>query len=113
MLKDGVSSSEEEGTYIVAKQGQKQEPKVGMTVTATSSTQDAPCGETTISFSKGDKIKITKLKIENGEWYATEDKWKALCFPLRSSDLYIKNAFDKGVVEVDRVFCGPDWKWGD
>jgi hypothetical protein len=61
-------------------------PKVGMKVTATSDKSGAPRGKPTLSFSKGAKFKILKLKEEGGEWYALEQQWKTLWFPLSSTD---------------------------
>jgi ankyrin repeat protein len=93
--------------------GHQQQPKVGMTVTATSSAQGAPCGKKTLSFSEGKKLTITKLEKENGEWYATCTEYDTLWFPLSSTDFTFDQDVSKGVSKDARVVRGPDWKWGD
>ena len=62
------------------------QPKIGMTVKATSDKGGAPSGKPTLAFSKGTKIKIKKLIQENGEWYATGKMFENLWFPLSSTD---------------------------
>jgi hypothetical protein len=66
--------------------GAQGSPSVGMVVTATSTAQGAPRGMKTLSFHKGEQLRITKLQEENGEWYAVGSQWDSLWFPLSSTD---------------------------
>jgi hypothetical protein len=61
-------------------------PQVGMAVTATCGTSGAPKGENPLSFTKGTRLKITKVREENGNWFATGQDYGTLWFPLRSTD---------------------------
>ena len=61
-------------------------PKPGMKVTAISGKSGAPSGKPTLAFSKGEKLTITKVREEKGEWYAVGHKFDTLWFPLNSTD---------------------------
>ena len=57
-----------------------------MKVKITSTIPGAPRGKRSLGFLVGNEFEIAELKEENGEWYATESKYKVLWFPLSSTD---------------------------
>jgi len=57
-----------------------------MKVKITSTIPGAPRGKRSLGFLVGNEFEIAELKEENGEWYATESKYKILWFPLSSTD---------------------------
>jgi hypothetical protein len=61
-------------------------PQVGMTVKATSGKEGAPSGKPTLSFSAGEKLTLTKVQEEKGNWFACGQAFKTLWFPLSSTD---------------------------
>ena len=70
-------------------------PQVGMKVTVICDTLGVSKGDLTIAFSKGATLTISKVREENGTWFATGKDYDTLWFPVRSTDWDGEKATEK------------------